>query len=74
VSKTPDPTMTRLLREALAERGESLRAVADATGVNHVSILRFLAGKQSLRLDMADRLAVHFGIKVSRPRPRRRKE
>jgi plasmid maintenance system antidote protein VapI len=54
--------MTKLLTEALAKRKESLRAIAAATGVNHVSILRFLAGKQSLRLDLADRLAEYFGI------------
>ena len=59
-----DPSMTQLLTEALARREESLRSIAAATGVNHVSILRFLAGKQSLRLDLADKLAEYLGIEV----------
>jgi hypothetical protein len=64
--KRKKPTMTELLREALAEC-ESLRAVERATGVKNPSMVRFLAGKQSLRLDKADALAEHFGI-VSRRR------
>ncbi|MCK4340477.1 MAG: helix-turn-helix domain-containing protein [Phycisphaerae bacterium] len=55
--------MTELLRKALAE-AESVRAVAKATGVQQASLVRFLKGEQSLRLDMADKLAAHFGIQV----------
>ena len=54
-------TMTELLRKALAE-AESLRAVERATGVKRQSMMKFLRGEQSLRLDKADRLAEHFGI------------
>ncbi len=54
-------TMTDLLRQALGE-GEPLRAVARATGLTHVSLLKFLRGDTSLRLDLADKLAAHFGI------------
>jgi len=59
-----DKTMTELLREVLAE-ADSLRGVERETGVKNPSLVRFLNGAQSLRLDMADRLARHFGI-VSR--------
>ena len=58
-------TMTELLREALAE-AESVRAVAKASGVQQASLVRFLRGEQSLRLDMADRLAAHFAIECRR--------
>jgi hypothetical protein len=58
------PTMTELLREALAE-AESLRAVERATGVVRQSLMKFLRGK-SLRLDKADLLAEHFGIEHKR--------
>jgi plasmid maintenance system antidote protein VapI len=54
-------TMTDLLRKAIADAG-SLRAVARATGVQPASLVRFVSGRQSLRLDMADRLAAHFGV------------
>ena len=53
--------MTQLLREAVAE-SESLRAISTATGVKRASLRKFLRGEQSLRLDMADKLAAYFGI------------
>jgi len=57
--------MTDLLRQALNDV-ESIRAVANATGLNHAALLRFHRGEQSLRLDLADRLAEHFGIRCER--------
>jgi len=62
-----DKTMTELLRAALAE-AESLRGVERATGVKNPSLVRFLHGDQSLRLDKADVLAAHFGIESRRTR------
>jgi hypothetical protein len=64
-------TMTDLLREALAE-AESLRAVERATGVKRQSMMKFLQGEQSLRLDLADKLALYFNI-VSRQERRKGK-
>ena len=59
--------MTELLRQALSEV-ESLRAVERATGVKHPSMIKFLRGDQSLRLDMADKLAAYFSIESRRAR------
>ncbi len=64
--KTRTGTMTELIREALAEGKESIRAVARATGLDHASLVRFVNNKRSLRLDLADRLAEHFGIECRR--------
>lgn len=64
--------MTELLRDALADRKEAFRAIEAATGVPNPSLVRFLAGKQSLRLDLADRLAAYFGIEVRRSREGRK--
>ncbi len=61
--------MTDLLRKALAE-AESLNSVAVATGVQKASLIRFLRGEQSLRLDLADKLAAYFGIECRRMRRR----
>ncbi len=72
-TKTNKPTITEVLREALAERKESLRAIERATGVPHPSLIRFLRGELRLRLDMADRLAAYFGVEVRRPKRRVRK-
>jgi len=60
-------TMTELLKQALSET-ESLRGVERATGVKNPSLVRFLQGKQSLRLDLADKLAVFFGIECRQKR------
>jgi transcriptional regulator with XRE-family HTH domain len=68
-----NPTMTALLLAALAESKESLRAIAEGSGVNHVSILKFKRGEQSLRLDHADKLAAYFEVRVQPPARRTRK-
>lgn len=60
--------MTELLREALTDT-ESLAAVERATGVKRQSMMKFLRGT-SLRLDIAERLAEHFGIKSTYRRRR----
>jgi plasmid maintenance system antidote protein VapI len=70
LKKKRNPTLTELLRQSLAE-AESLRGVARATGLKHPSLLKFLRGEQSLRLDLADKLAEHFGIESHRPKKRR---
>ncbi|MDP7638469.1 MAG: helix-turn-helix transcriptional regulator [Candidatus Hydrogenedentes bacterium] len=57
--------MTALLRRALLDCG-SLNAVQKATGVKRQSLAKFMRGEQSLRLDMADKVAVHFGIVSTR--------
>lgn len=63
-------TMTELLRNALGT-ADSIRGVAKAAGLNHASLVRFVNGGQSLRLDLADRLAAYFGIEC---RPGRRRK
>jgi plasmid maintenance system antidote protein VapI len=65
-----EATMSELLREAIIET-DNLLSLEHATGLNRAALRRFRDGKQSLRLDLADKLAAHFGI-ISR-RPRRRK-
>ncbi len=58
-----NPTMTDLLRQAI-KKSESFRAIQTATGVKRQSLMKFVAGEQSLRLDKADILAKYFGIEV----------
>ena len=41
---------------------ETVYAIAKATGLGKSALLRFKAGRQSLRLDLADKLAAYFGI------------
>lgn len=66
----PKPTMTELLRDALTKAG-SFYPIEAATGVKRQSMMKFVRGEQSLRLDIADKLAAHFGIECRRVRRRK---
>jgi plasmid maintenance system antidote protein VapI len=57
-------TMTAVLLRTIKESGQSLYSIAKATGMQKTALGRFVAGKQSLRLDLADRLAVHFDLEL----------
>jgi plasmid maintenance system antidote protein VapI len=61
-------SLTEALRRAIAESGMAHIAIARATGVQRMSIVRFLNGTQSLRLDAADKLAAFFGLQLLRPK------
>jgi DNA-binding phage protein len=57
-------TMTEALRRVIADSGMAHISIARETGVQRMSIVRFLNGTQSLRLDAADKLAAYFGLEV----------
>ncbi len=59
-----DSPISKRLREAIIESGIPLLQIEQATGVQRASLSRFLNGKQSLRLDIADKLAVYFGLEL----------
>jgi plasmid maintenance system antidote protein VapI len=62
-------TLSDVLRRAIVESGAALIALERATGVQRMSIARFLRGETSLRLDKADKLAAYFGLEL---RPKRK--
>ena len=67
--------MTRLtdpLRTAIAESGLPLLTLAERTGVQRASLMRFLRGERSLRLDKADILAEFFGLTLQPAKPKRK--
>jgi hypothetical protein len=59
-------TMTEALKSAVEASGMTLLEIERATGVKRASIMRFMRGETSLRLDVADKLAVYFGLAVVR--------
>jgi plasmid maintenance system antidote protein VapI len=65
---TPPAPISDLLRRTILEAVEAGRinykALERETGVTRASIMRFVRGKQSLRLDMADRLAAYFDLEL----------
>lgn len=63
----PPKTMSDVLRQAIRERLETgfpMLRLAQETGIERVSLIRFSRGDQSLRLDIADRLAEYFGLEL----------
>ncbi|MFH1417075.1 MAG: hypothetical protein ABII12_02150 [Planctomycetota bacterium] len=63
--------MTALLRKAIAN-APTLLGIERATGVKRAALRKFRDGEQSLRLDIADRLAEHFGLEVVKRKGKRR--
>lgn len=57
-----------VLRRVIAESGKAHIAIERDTGVKRASIMRFLRGDTSLRLDKADALAAYFGLELKRNR------
>lgn len=65
-NNTRPAPISDLLRHTIAQAVRQGRTkyltIEQATGVPRASVARFVRGTQSLRLDMADRLAAHFGL------------
>jgi plasmid maintenance system antidote protein VapI len=56
--------LRRTIADAVEGRRETFKGLERATGVTRASVMRFVRGSQSLRLDMADRLAAFFGLEL----------
>ena len=61
----PTSPLTEVLKVAIVESGISYKALSRDTGVARASIQRFVDGRQSIRLDMADRLAAYFNLSLT---------
>ena len=64
-------TMTDMLKRVIADSGQTYTELERQTGVKRASIMRFVRGEQSLRLDLADKLADCFGLTVMKTKKRR---
>jgi transcriptional regulator with XRE-family HTH domain len=64
-------TMTDVLKQAIQESGLTLYRIAKDTGIVGTSLLRFMQGETSLRLDKADVLADYLGLELVRKRKAR---
>jgi len=63
-------TITEMLKKAIRQSGKSLYTIEADTGVNRSTIMRFMRDETSLRLDKADRLAVYFGLELTKRKNR----
>ena len=57
--------LTSALRKAVANTEANYHELERQTGVKRQSLMKFVRGEQSLRLDMADRLAKYFGLELT---------
>ena len=60
--RRPPDTLTDVLRRTIIGSGISYKSLSRETGIARASIQRFVDGRQSIRLDMADRLDSYFGL------------
>ncbi len=56
--------MTEVLRQALIDSEIPMLRLSNDTGIVRASLIRFVRGDQSLRLDMADKLAEYFRLEL----------
>ncbi len=68
MNKSKKEPVSDLLRRTIAKSGVPYLVLQRETGVVRTSIMRFVEGRQYLRLDAADRLAAYFGLELVRKR------
>lgn len=57
--------ITDVLRQAIIDSGLPLLKIEQDTGVQRASVSRFVRGLNSLRLDVADKLAAYLGLTLT---------
>jgi plasmid maintenance system antidote protein VapI len=60
--------LTEVLRDTIIKSKIPFLVLERETGVQRASIRRFVNGERSLRLDMADKLAAYFGLRLVQSR------
>ncbi|WP_088255737.1 hypothetical protein [Fimbriiglobus ruber] len=66
-----DNPLSDVLRQAILDSGLPYLRIEQDTGVQRASIMRFVRGTNSLRLDVADKLAVYFGLTLASTKKRK---
>lgn len=54
--------ITEALKAAIEASGMSIKSLERETGVSRQSMMHFMRGSRTLRLDIADKLANYFGL------------
>lgn len=58
------------LQKAIVDSKLPFLTLEQKTGVKRQSLMKFMAGETSLRLDIADRLAAYFGLELTKRKRR----
>ncbi len=65
--------ITAALTKAIETSGMSIKALSRESGVSRQSMMHFMRGSRTLRLDIADKLAAYFKLTVgSASKPKRK--
>lgn len=64
--------MGNILRDAVNASGLSMRRLSILSGVNRISLMRFMAAETDLNLGAASRLADFFGLELQPKQTRKR--
>jgi plasmid maintenance system antidote protein VapI len=64
MSKRKSTTMTDVIKAAIEKSGLTQYRIAKDTRIPATSIMRFIRGETSLRLDKADVLAEYLGLEL----------
>ena len=62
--KRKNKSMSEVLKRAIKDSGLSFTAIEERTGVKRASVMRFMRGETSLRLDVAEKLAELFDLEL----------
>ncbi len=54
------------LHKVIVDSGLPFLTLEQKTGVKRQSLMKFMAGEQTLRLDIADKLAAYFGLELKK--------
>jgi plasmid maintenance system antidote protein VapI len=57
--------LTTILRKAIADCGLPFQRLEKETGVTRQTLMGFVRGERTIYLDMADKLAVFFGLELA---------
>lgn len=65
--------ITEALTKAIETSGMSIKALSRESGVSRQSMMHFMRGSRTLRLDIADKLAAYFKLTVGpKTKPKRK--
>jgi len=56
--------MSDVLRKTVRDSGISMLRLSNEAGIARASLIRFMREEQSLRLDVADKLAAYFNLRL----------
>jgi len=61
-------SLTKQLRKAIKTSGVTLYRVSKDSGVPYAVVYRFANEERQIRIEMADKLAAYFGMKLTEPK------